>query len=159
MINNMSSLLLMFAGLLPLGSPAPDFTLRDDQGNVVRLSDLRGRKPVVLVFYPMDETPGCRAQLCEVRDHWRDFERSGVAVFGVNPGSAASHAKFRANHHFPFPLLVDAGKKVAALYGAGGLIVRRTVYGIDKDGRIVFAARGKPEPARVLAALTAQEKK
>lgn len=148
-------MLSLFAGLLPLGTPAPGFTLRDDHGAVVRLADLHGRQPVVLVFYPMDETPGCRKQLCEIRDHWEEFVQRSVAVFGVNPGSAASHTKFRENHHFPFPLLVDEGKKVARLYHASGLIVRRTVYGISRGGRIVFAERGKPEPARILAALEA----
>lgn len=142
--------------LLPLGSPAPDFSLRDEAGQVVRFSDWRGRAPVVLVFYPMDETPVCRQQLCEFRDNWQQFQQRGVAVFGVNPGSASSHTKFKQNHHFPFPLLVDEGKKVARLYNASGLFIRRSVYGVAKDGRIAFAERGKPEPAHVLAALTAK---
>jgi peroxiredoxin Q/BCP len=102
----------------------------------------------------MDETPGCRTQLCEIRDHWAAFEQRGVAVFGVNPASAASHAKFRKNHSFPFPLLVDEGKRITSLYGANGIVPRRTVYGIGKDGRIAFAERGKPVPSKVLAALT-----
>ena len=139
---------------LPPGSPAPDFSLRDDAGQVVRLADFRGRAPVVLVFYPMDETPTCRQQLCEFRDAWQEYQQRGVMVFGVNPGSPSSHTKFKPNHHFPFPLLVDEGKKVARLYNAGGFIVKRSVYGIAKDGRIVFAERGKPAPARVLAALS-----
>ncbi len=142
-----------FAGLLKVGSEAPGFVLPDDSGNRVRLRDFRGRGPVVLVFYPMDETPGCRAQLCEIRDNWDGFQRQGVAVYGVNPGSAASHARFRKKHGFPFPLLVDTGKKVAALFGADGLVPRRTVYAIDAKGRIAFAERGKPAPSRVLAAL------
>ena len=150
-------MLSWFAALLSLGSPAPDFTLPDDSGGRVRLADWLSRGPVVLVFYPMDETPGCTTQLCEIRDHWSEFQKRGVAVFGVNPGSAPSHAKFRQNHQFPFPLLVDEERKVAKLYNAAGvLIIRRTVYGIGKDGRIVFAERGKPEPSRILAALTAR---
>ena len=150
-------MLSLFASLLPLGSQAPDFTLRDEGGQTIRLSDWRGRGPVVLVFYPMDETPVCRKQLCEFRDAWQQFHEKGVAVFGVNPVSAPSHAKFRQNHQFPFPLLADEERKVAKLYNAGGvLIIRRTVYGISKDGRIVFAERGKPEPSRILAALTAR---
>lgn len=140
-----------FADLLPPGTDAPDFTLRDDSGRAVHLAACGA--PVVLIFYPMDETPGCRAQLCELRDHWDQFRGRGVAVFGVNPGSAESHAKFRANHRFPFPLLVDAGKRVARLYGANGLVPRRTVYAVDAARRIVFAARGKPDPARILTAI------
>ena len=143
----------LFASLLPPGSEAPDFTLADDAGRRARLWDFRGKQAVVLVFYPMDETPGCRRQLCEIRDQWAMFQTRGVALFGVNPGSPASHARFRQNHRFPFPLLVDQGKKLARLYGSGGLLVRRTVYAIDKSGRIAFAARGKPEPSRILAAL------
>jgi peroxiredoxin Q/BCP len=146
----------LFAKLLAVGTMAPEFTLLDDAGRSVNLASFRGRAPVVLVFYPMDETPGCRKQLCEIRDNWKEFERRGVAVFGVNPGSASSHKKFRDNHRMPFPLLVDEGQKVARAYAASGIVVRRTVYAIGRDGRIAFAERGKPEPARVLAALSAQ---
>lgn len=147
-------MLSWFSRLLPVGAEAPDFTLADDSGRPARLSDWTERGPVVLVFYPMDETPVCRTQLCELRDTWNEIQRRGVAVFGVNPGSAASHAKFRRKHNFPFPLLVDRGKKVARLYGANGLVLRRTVYGINPQGRIVFAERGKPAPSSILAALT-----
>jgi peroxiredoxin Q/BCP len=148
------TVLSFFAGLLPVGMEAPDFSLRDDAGNLVHLAGWKGCAPVVLVFYPVDETPGCRKQLCELRDHWDEFARRGVQVFGINPGSAESHGKFRRNHHFPFPLLVDQGRKVAKLYGASGLVIRRTVYAIGKDGRIVFAERGRPDPGKILAAIT-----
>jgi len=72
-------------------------------------------------------------------------------VFGVNPQGLESHAKFRARHHFPFPLLIDKGQKVAALYHANGIVVKRTVYRIDADGFIAFAQRGMPAPRDVLA--------
>ncbi len=140
--------------LLPVGSEAPDFQLADEQGRPVQLSEYRGKQPVVLVFYPMDETAVCRGQLCELRDHWDRFTEQGVAVFGVNPGGAASHEKFKRNHGFPFPLLVDEGKKVASKYGAGGLLVKRSVYAIGQDGRIVFAERGKPSSETILAAIS-----
>jgi peroxiredoxin Q/BCP len=74
----------------------------------------------------------------------------GVEIFGVNPGSSKSHESFRAKYHFPFPLLVDAGQKVAALYHANGLFVKRTVYRIDGEGIIRFAQRGMPPPREVL---------
>lgn len=77
----------------------------------------------------------------------------GIAVFGVNPGSPAGHRKFSEKHGFQFPLLVDEGKKTAALYGAGGLLVKRTVYAIDPEGKIVFAERGMPSPDTILEAL------
>jgi peroxiredoxin Q/BCP len=139
--------------LLPVGEEAPPFTVDDESGTPVSLSQFRGKQPVVLVFYPMDETPVCRSQLCEVRDHWEAFAEKGVAVLGVNSGSAPSHRKFKSKHSFPFPLLVDRGRKVASLYGAGGIYVKRCVYGIDRDGRICFAEAGKPSPETVLGAM------
>ncbi|MBZ5619314.1 MAG: peroxiredoxin [Acidobacteriia bacterium] len=140
----------LFSSPLPAGTPAPDFSLPDDSGSIVTLSALRGKR-VVLVFYPGDDTPGCTKQLCQFRDDWSQARAAGVEVFGVNPGSARSHVKFRQKYHFPFPLLVDSGQKVAELYHANGLIVKRTVYLIGPDGIIRFAQRGMPSPAEVLA--------
>ena len=141
----------MFSPPLPPGAPAPDFSLRDDQGSEVRLAALRGQN-VVLVFYPGDETPVCTRQLCGFRDRWEQARARNAAVFGVNPGGAARHAKFREKHALPFPLLVDEGRRVARLYRAGGLLIRRTVYLIGPDGIIRYARRGKPDPQEVLAA-------
>ena len=139
----------LFSDPLPVGTLAPDFSLHDDSGGVVKLSALRG-STVVLVFYPGDDTPGCTKQLCQFRDHWSEARARGVEVFGVNPQSARSHDKFREKFRFPFPLLVDQSQKVAALYHANGLIVRRTVYRIGPDGVIGFARRGTPRVEEVL---------
>ncbi len=141
----------LLAQPLPPGTAAPDFTLPDQDGNPVTLSGLRGSN-VVLVFYPADETPTCRQQLCEFRDDWALVEKKNALVFGVNPGSAASHSRFRNKRAFPFPLLVDEGKHVASLYKASGPIVRRTVYLIGPDGVIRYSERGKPLPEQVLGA-------
>jgi peroxiredoxin Q/BCP len=141
----------LFSDPLPAGSPAPDFTLPKQDGGTVSLSKLRGQN-VVLVFYPGDDTPVCRKQLCEFRDQWTEARKRNTQVFGVNPAGAASHAKFLEKYHLPFPLLVDAGQKVAALYHANGLFVKRTVYLIGPDGAIRYVRRGKPDPAEVLAA-------
>jgi thioredoxin-dependent peroxiredoxin len=135
---------------LPVGTPAPDFSLADDSGRVVKLSALRGRN-VVLVFYPGDDTPGCTRQLCQFRDSWEDARAHGVELFGVNPQSAAKHAHFRGKFQFPFPLLVDDGRQVAKRYNANGLIVKRTVYLIGPNGVVLFAKRGMPAPSEVLA--------
>ncbi len=135
----------LFQKPLPPGVPAPEFTLPDQDGAPVTLSAYRGRN-VVLVFYPGDDTPVCRKQLCE----FRDARPANAALLGINPQSAASHARFRRRYTLPFPLLVDRGGRVAALYHAGGLLVRRTVYLIGPDGRIRYARRGKPAPAEVL---------
>ncbi len=140
----------LFSDPLPVGAKAPDFTLPDDSGHTVELSALRG-KSVVLVFYPGDDTPGCTKQLCQLRDDWSEAVARGVEVFGVNPGSAQSHDKFRRKFGFPFPLLVDQGQKVATLYHANGIIVKRTVYRIGPDGVIRFARRGMPSPHEMLA--------
>ena len=141
----------LFSDPLAVGAAAPDFSLQDDGGRTVALSALRGRY-VVLVFYPGDDTPGCTKQLCQFRDDWSQAKARGAAVFGVNPQNAGHHASFRKKFKFPFPLLVDERQKVAEAYHANGLIVKRTVYLIGPDGRILFARRGMPSPAEVLAA-------
>lgn len=139
----------LFSDPLPVGATAPDFTLSDQDGRKVALSKLRG-KNVILVLYPADETTVCRQQLCEFRDDWKTVKAKNAVVFGVNPGSAESHAKFKNNRQFPFPLLVDKGQVVAKSYSAGGLFVKRTVYLIDPKGIIRYAKRGKPLPEEVL---------
>ena len=140
----------LFSSPLEVGAGAPDFELPEASGKKVKLSGLRG-KNVVLVFYPGDDTMICRKQLCEFRDRWAEAKKRNVRVFGVNPGSAESHRKFQEKYTFPFPLLVDRGQKVAHLYHAGGLMVKRTVYLIGPDGLIRYAQRGKPDPEAVLA--------
>ncbi|MFN3325552.1 MAG: peroxiredoxin [Bryobacteraceae bacterium] len=141
----------LFGSPLAAGEPAPEFALPDESGNVVRLSELRG-KNVILVFYPADETRICTKQLCEFRDGWEQVRGRNAVVYGVNPRGGESHAKFRAHHALPFPLLIDRGQRVAALYRSNGIIVRRTVYLIGPDGRIRYSRRGKPPVDEVLRA-------
>jgi thioredoxin-dependent peroxiredoxin len=141
----------IFSKPLPVGSRAPDFTLVDQDGRPITLSNLRGSF-VMLVFYPGDETPVCRSQLCELRDRSDLLAAAGVKVFGINPQNAESHRKFGERHHFGFPLLVDRNQEVARLYRAKWLMTIRTVYLIDADGIIRFARRGKPSPEEVLQA-------
>lgn len=145
-----------FGRPLPVGSVAPDFEALDETGLSVRLSALRGQ-PVLLVFYPADGTPVCRKQLCEIRDSWDAFEVANVRVFGVNPAGAESHRRFAAGNRFPFPILVDSGQKIARLYRANGLFVKRTVVLIDASGTIAFAERGLPSSATILHALSPRE--
>jgi peroxiredoxin Q/BCP len=144
-------MLQLFSNPLPAGSLAPDFTLSDDTGRSVTLSAFRHRN-VVLVFYPGDDTYVCTKQLCALRDHWADLEARNVMAFGINPADQARHARFRSRHNFPFPLLSDRGRRVARLYHASGLIIKRTVYLIGPDGIIRYATRGNPSPAEVLQA-------
>ena len=142
----------LFSDPLMVGTVAPGFALPDDAGHTVSLTSLRG-KNVLLVFYPADNTPACTRQLCQLRDHWDRLRSTGVAVFGINPQSADSHTSFRQKQRLPFPLLVDKGQKVAELYHANGLFVKRTVYLIGPDGKIRFGRRGMPSPDQVLAPL------
>lgn len=134
---------------LRVGEAAPVFSLEDDGGQLVELVALRGR-PVVLFFYPEDDTPGCTAQACGYRDDHAAFAGLGAEVFGVSPDGVESHARFRAKHAFPFRLLSDPGSRVAAAYGAYGekLLYGKRVVGtirssvvIGADGRVAHVAR------------------
>ena len=98
------------------GTPAPDFELASDAGETIRLADLRG-KPVVLYFYPRDDTPGCTKQACAIRDAWDDFRATGAEIFGVSPDGEASHAKFKQKYRLPFTLLADPDHRLAEQYG------------------------------------------
>jgi peroxiredoxin Q/BCP len=140
----------LFSDPLPVGSPAPDFSLPDQDGKIVSLAALRGHN-VVLVFYPGDDTMVCRRQLCEFRDRWAGAQQKNTLVYGVNPQSARSHAKFIGKSRLPFPLLVDQGQKMGALYRTKGLMVKRTVYLIGPDGVVRFAQRGTPDTDLVLS--------
>ncbi len=137
---------------MPVGATAPPFILPDENGDVFILNQNRTRY-VVLVFYPGDDTAICTTQLCDLRDNWERVTARGATVVGINPGDAESHGKFKTKHSYPFPLLVDSGKRVAKSYNAGGLITRRTVYVVGKDGKIIFSRRGKPSVDEILAAI------
>jgi peroxiredoxin Q/BCP len=126
------------------GHPAPDFTLTSDSGEAVSLSSLRG-SPVVLYFYPKDDTPGCTAQACGIRDAWAEFEATGAVVLGVSPDDEASHATFKEKYDLPFTLLADTDHAVADAYDAWGektyagktyMGVLRSTFVIDADGTV-----------------------
>jgi len=146
------------------GKPAPDFELSSDAGETIRLSELRG-KPVVLYFYPKDDTPGCTAQACGIRDAYGEFQREGAVVLGVSPDDERSHGKFRDKYGLPFPLLADTDHQVAEQYGVWGekkyrgrtyLGVKRWTFVIDENGDVkkVFPDVKPAEHAdNVLAAL------
>ena len=136
------------------GKEAPDFELASDTGERVRLSDLRGR-PVVLYFYPKDDTPGCTTQARSFRDAWNEYEQRGALVLGVSPDSEASHARFREKHGLPFTLLADPDHEVAerygvwvekTMYGKKSMGIKRSTFVIDADGTVAKAMLGvKPE--------------
>lgn len=140
------------------GDRAPDFTLLDHEGNTVALQSFLGRQPVVLVFYPGDETPGCTRQLCAIRDDWSEFKKYNAAVYGINQADAESHTKFWRHHGLKTPLLIDEGRKVSTRYGAikkffGHEIIKRSVAVIDKQGSIRYLKRGLPPVSEIINAL------
>ncbi len=145
-------LLSLFEKPLPVGSAAPPFILPDEQGDVWVLN-LHRNKHMVLVFYPADDTPTCTTQLCELRDAWTDVRARGAFVVGINPGTAESHKAFKSKHQYPFPILVDNGGRIAKLYNAGGFVTKRTVYVVGRDGKILFAKRGKPAVDEILSVI------
>lgn len=114
------------------GAPAPEFTLRDQDGKEVSLKDLRG-KDVILYFYPKDDTPGCTKEACGFRDAWAELQKRGVAILGVSPDDEASHRAFISKYKLPFRLLCDPDRRVLEEYGACG---KRTMYGKTTEGVI-----------------------
>jgi peroxiredoxin Q/BCP len=150
--------------LVEEGSPAPNFTLTSDSGEQVSLESFRGQ-PVVLYFYPKDDTPGCTVEASGFRDSYTDFEKRGAVILGVSPDDEASHAKFRQKYSLPFTLLADPEHEVADQYGVWGEKkyagktywgVNRTTFVIDADGNVAKVMKNvKPDghPAQVLAAL------
>jgi peroxiredoxin Q/BCP len=125
------------------GKPAPDFELRTDTGEAVRLSSLRGR-PVVLYFYPKDDTPGCTAQACGIRDASERFEDAGAVVLGVSADSEESHRRFREKYGLPFTLVADPDRTLAEPYGVGRegkTSYERSTFVIDSDGNVVRIMR------------------
>ena len=146
------------------GKPAPTFTLPSDSGEDVSLESFRG-KPVVLYFYPKDDTPGCTAQACGIRDVWHELQRKGAVVLGVSPDSLKRHVKFREKHGLPFTLLSDEEHVVAEqygtwvekrMYGKTYMGMERSTFVIDADGNVSRIMR-KVKPAEhaddVLASL------
>jgi peroxiredoxin Q/BCP len=128
--------------MLDPGQPAPDFSLDDQHGNRVTLSELRG-SPVVLYFYPRDDTPGCTKEACAFRDARADYEKAGARVVGVSPDTPESHQKFARKHDLPFTLLADPDHTVCEaygvwkeknLYGKKSMGVERSTFVIDGAG-------------------------
>ena len=146
------------------GSPAPNFTLTSDSGEQVSLESFRGQ-PVVLYFYPKDDTPGCTVQAVGFRDTYSEFTERGAVVLGISPDDEAAHVRFREKYELPFTLLADPDHAVAEQYGVWGeknyagkkyMGISRTTFVIDADGNVVKTMRNvKPDghPQKVLEVL------
>lgn len=120
-----------------VGDKAPDFTLKSGSGQTVSLSDFKGKKSVVVFFYPKDETSVCTKEACAFRDQFQVFKELGAEVIGVSSDSEASHKGFAEHHKLPYTLLSDEGGKLRKTYGVPstmGIIPGRVTYVIDKDG-------------------------
>lgn len=124
--------------------PAPEFQLSDENGNMRSLSEFRG-KPVVLYFYPKDDTPGCTVEACNFRDDYTAYQENGVVILGISPDNAKSHTKFKKKFDLPFTLLADPEHKIADAYGVWGPKkfmgkaydgIYRTTFLIGPDGNI-----------------------
>ena len=136
----------MATSLLPvIGKPAPDFSLPSTTGENISLKQFKGKKTVVLYFYPKDETPGCTREACDFRDLAAEFERHKAVILGISTDSLESHQHFRDKQKLPFPLLSDEDTSVSKLfgvykqknlYGKKYMGIERTTFIIDKTGRI-----------------------
>ncbi len=120
-----------------VGEKAPEFQLQDQHGRTVSLADFRGKKAVVLYFYPKDETPGCTKEACSFRDSYEDFVAAGAEVIGVSGDSVDKHHSFAEHHRLPFTLLADTGNALRKTYGVPStlwILPGRVTYVIDKQG-------------------------
>jgi peroxiredoxin Q/BCP len=146
----------LFAGdsSVKAGTTAPDFALPDRMGKTVRLSDFRGKKAVVLYFYPKDDTPGCTKEACAFRDQYEDFQKSGAEVIGVSSDSEVAHEKFAAKYKLPFILLADRGGTVRKQYGilaTLGVLPGRVTFVIDKQGVVRHTFNSQLQATRHVA--------
>lgn len=144
---------------MKIGTLAPDFTLKAENGHEWRLSDHAG-KVVVLLFYPQDETLVCTRQMCSLRDHWEDYLETKAEIVGISPGEAEQHGAFAANHRLPLRLLSDPGREITSVYGGHGLFplsFTRAIVVIDADGiirtRRVMLRAFRPTDRSVITAI------
>lgn len=133
-----------------IGDQAPNFTLPDQTGESITLSDFRGQKAVVLYFYPKDDTPGCTVESCSFRDSYTAFQEAGAEVIGISSDSPASHQNFARKHNLPFTLVSDGNSSTRKAYGVPatlGLLPGRVTYVIDREGivRHVFNSQFNPK--------------
>lgn len=143
--------------MLDLGSVAPLFEAESTQG-MIKLKDYIGKRPIVLIFYPKDETPICTKQLCAVRDSKAQYAEYDALVLGVNPGSLADHQRFSNKFSYDFPLISDTGEAIREQYDVGKMFLpflgqQRIVFVISKAGTIIYARKGNRPTTEILKAL------
>lgn len=142
--------------MLNVGDKAPNFKLLNQNGDTIELQKLlaSGFK-VMLVIYPKDDTPGCTAQMCRVKDDFQQFEDLGVKVYGLNHGESSSHIKFKEKYKFQFDILIDENRKTIKEYGSTKMffkneVTQRSVFVINEKGIIVFVKKGQQDNEEIL---------
>lgn len=136
---------------IKVGDKVPDFSLPNENGDTVSIKSMIGANPLVIYFYPKDDTPGCTMEACSFRDQYEVFQDLGVRVIGISSDSPQSHANFKRKYNLPFTLLSDSNKKVQQLFGVKknflGLIDGRVTYVLDKHGTIrhIFSSQLRPK--------------
>ncbi|MDF2962237.1 MAG: peroxiredoxin [Paenibacillus sp.] len=141
--------------MLPVGQQAPSFMAESTKGTV-NLDDYLGNRPIVLIFYPKDETPICTKQLCAVRDSASQYAEFKAIVLGINPGTMEEHRQFSKKFLYDFPLVSDREERIRHLYGVGKMFLlgqQRCVFVIGVNGQIVYAKRGNRSTAEIINAL------
>ena len=137
----------------------PEFKLQDQNGNTFHSSDLIGKKPLVIYFYPKDYTPGCTKQACDFRDNYTGFTELGAEVIGISSDSNKMHRKFASTYRLPFLLLSDSNKKVRKLFGVQNrlfnLLPGRETFVIDKEGKVILVFNGLDAKQHMKKALKA----
>ncbi len=146
---------------LKVGDSAPQFSVKDQDGNVISLKDFKGKK-VVLFFYPKASTPGCTAEACNLRDNWEQFQEKGYQILGVSADTEKKQSNFKNKYELPFPLLADEEKEVIEAYGVWGPKkfmgkeydgIHRTTFVIDENGlieEIITKVKTKDHAAQIL---------
>lgn len=145
--------------MLKVGTTAPVFTANSTMGPI-DLSEHLGTRPIVLIFYPGDDTPVCTKQLCAIQDNYGRLETADTIVLGVNPGELGKKQSFAGKFGYSFPLIVDEGEAIREAYGVGKILglffQQRIVYIIGKDKKILYAKKGNPPVSELLGVITAQ---
>jgi peroxiredoxin Q/BCP len=147
---------------LKVGQPIPEFKLFDQDGNIFNSSEIVGKKPIVIFFYPKDYTPGCTAEVCSFRDSYEEFTELGAQVIGISSDSEKTHRKFVSKYHLPFKLLADTENKVSRLFKVKrklfNLLPGRETYVISKEGVILFVFNSVNATLHMKKALNALRK-
>jgi len=146
---------------LKIGDKLPSFSAKDTNGNIFNSQDYIGKQPLVIYFYPKDNTPGCTAQACSFRDSYEEFKDLGAEVIGISSDTVTSHLKFKSKFNLPFILLSDNDKKLRKLFGVQNslfIIPGRETFVIDKHGVVIMVFNSMSSEIHIIKALKALKK-